>query len=130
MNIKEIHSDLTRRLNEISGTNVMKCYQCGKCSSGCPVVDHMDLLPNQVLRLAQIGETRDLVDSNTAWICAACLTCTVRCPRGIKIAEVMEALREIMLRSREGIRHLEVTAEELWDFPPIAVISAYRKVAN
>ena len=130
MKIKESHSDLTRRINEISGTNVMKCYQCGKCSSGCPVVDHMDLLPNQVLRMAQTGNTDDLMDSNTPWVCAACLTCSVRCPRGIKIAEVVEAVREIVLRSREGTRHLFISPEEAADLPPIAIISAYRKVAN
>jgi len=128
--IKEFQSSLTRKIDEISGTNVMKCYQCGKCSAGCPVVDHMDLLPNQIIRMAQIGKIDELSNSNTPWVCAACLTCTVRCPRGIKIAEVMEAIREITLRPRNGVRHLEVNPQEAAHLPPIALISAYRKVAN
>ena len=72
--------------------NVYLCYQCVKCTSGCPLAEHMDLNPNQVLRAVQIGD-ESVLKSNTIWICAACQTCTTRCPQGIDIAAIMDELR-------------------------------------
>ena len=72
--------------------NVFLCYQCVKCSSGCPLVEHMDLMPNQVMRSVQLGDDR-VLESKTIWLCAACQTCTTRCPQGLDIAGIMDALR-------------------------------------
>ena len=74
------------------GENVYLCYQCGKCTSGCPLSEHMDLNPNQVMRAVQLGDD-SVLESNTIWVCAACQTCTTRCPQGIDIAAVMDELR-------------------------------------
>ena len=125
---EEIRSNLVQKIRDLSDSNLMKCYQCGKCSAGCPMADHVDLLPHQVIRLIQIGKWDAIKESNTAWICAACLTCSVRCPRGIKIAEIMEAVRQIVLRDRNAMRRLDLSPEELEKLPPIAIISAYRKI--
>jgi heterodisulfide reductase subunit B len=72
--------------------NVYLCYQCVKCTSGCPLAEYMDLNPNQVLRAVQLGD-ESVLESNTIWICAACETCTTRCPQGIDIAAIMDELR-------------------------------------
>jgi len=72
--------------------NVFLCYQCVKCTSGCPLAEYMDLNPNQVLRAVQLGD-ESVLESNTIWICAACQTCTTRCPQGIDIAAIMDELR-------------------------------------
>jgi heterodisulfide reductase subunit B len=74
------------------GENVYLCYQCVKCTSGCPLAEYMDLNPNQVLRAVQLGDD-SVLESNTIWICAACETCTTRCPQGIDIAAIMDELR-------------------------------------
>ncbi|NOZ26436.1 MAG: hypothetical protein GXP39_00090 [Chloroflexi bacterium] len=74
------------------GQNVYLCYQCAKCSSGCPLADYMDMLPNQVMRALQLGEDR-VLESKTIWLCAACQTCTTRCPQGLDIAGIMDTLR-------------------------------------
>lgn len=88
----------------------------------------MDILPNQVIRLAQLGQKEDLVGSQTIWVCASCLTCNVRCPKGVKIAEVMEAVRQIVLRKRKDHLHIEkLTDEQLESLPPIALIASFRK---
>ena len=70
--------------------NVFLCYQCVKCTSGCPLAEHFDLAPNQVLRAAQLGMEDLIYGSKTAWLCASCQTCTTRCPQGIDIAKVMD----------------------------------------
>lgn len=82
-----------------SGENLQACYQCQKCSAGCPVVEAMDLLPNQVLRHIQYGHRERVLGSRTIWICASCYTCSVRCPNDIDIAKIMDTLRHLSLRS-------------------------------
>lgn len=76
-----------------SGQPVQKCYQCGKCTAGCPVAFAMDYTPNQVIRMVQLGMKDELLKSNTIWICASCSTCSTRCPCEVEIAHVMETLR-------------------------------------
>lgn len=90
-----------KEVEERSGINVKECYQCGKCSAGCPVAYEMDYMPNQIIRLVQIGARREALTSRTIWLCASCITCTTRCPKEVKIAELMDVLREISLE--EGL---------------------------
>jgi heterodisulfide reductase subunit C len=78
--------------------SVSPCYQCRKCSSGCPLTFAMDLLPDQVIRLALLGQEEQVIRSNTIWVCSACETCTTRCPNGIDIAGVMDWLKEEALK--------------------------------
>jgi len=82
------------RLVELSGQQVSACYQCGNCSSGCPLSQEMDILPSRIMRLAQLGQEDQVLRSGTIWICASCFQCTVRCPKGIDILAVMDALRQ------------------------------------
>jgi heterodisulfide reductase subunit C len=84
---------------QASGENFQACYQCQKCSAGCPVAEAMDLLPNQVLRHIQYGHREKVLGSKTIWICASCYTCSVRCPNNIDIAHIMDTLRHVAVRS-------------------------------
>jgi heterodisulfide reductase subunit C len=88
-------------LKEVSGEDVFRCYQCLKCSTGCPMAEAMDLLPSQVIRMAQLGRGDELLRSETIWVCVSCYTCSIRCPNDIHIAHVMDALRELALK--EGV---------------------------
>jgi heterodisulfide reductase subunit B len=74
------------------GQNVYLCYQCVKCTSGCPLADHFDLTPNQVMRSLQFNDEQ-VLRSKTIWLCASCQTCTTRCPQGLDIAAIMDTLR-------------------------------------
>lgn len=109
----------------------MVCYQCGKCSAGCPAVSQMDILPNQIIRLAQLGLQDELTQSKSIWVCASCMTCNTRCPKGINIAEVIEAIRQMILRKRKDHVELkDLTEAEKTDVPPIALISSFRKFTS
>ena len=128
---KNINDSFVAKIQELSGQNLLACYQCGKCSAGCPAVSDMDLLPNQIIRYAQLGLKDELMHSKSIWVCASCMTCNVRCPRGIKIAEVIEAIRQILLRKRSDHLPLEnLSSEVKCQVPPIALISSFRKFTS
>ena len=122
-----LKGDFVRKVKEISGQDLLACNQCGKCSAGCPVAFAMDLLPNQVIRLAQLGQ-EEVLQSKTIWLCASCLTCASRCPRGVDLSKVMDAMRLIVLRS--GIPALalsDLEKEHLQQAPQLALIASMRK---
>jgi len=126
-----VRSDLVRRVEEISGQDLLACYQCGACSAGCPVAFAMDMLPSQVIRLVQLGQVEEALESETIWFCAACQTCYARCPKGVDLSRIMEALREIALQ--RGGDYLDIKAippEELAEFPQQAFIGGFRKYTS
>jgi len=83
------------QIKELSGADVGKCIQCGKCTAGCPVAVDMDYVPNQVMQLIRMNEKDCLLKANTFWFCAACQTCSARCPEDIDIAKIMNTLRRL-----------------------------------
>ncbi len=120
---------IIKKIEDISGQNVLACYQCGKCSAGCPMVTLMDLLPNQIIRLVQLGQIGDVLNSKTIWLCASCFSCTSRCPKGVDLAKVMEALRLLLLRkSTNYVEPSELDIDE--NLPQIALVSNLRKTTG
>lgn len=84
-----------------TGESVFNCYQCGKCSAGCPLAEEMDYAPNQVLRLLQLGMPaleEEALKAQSIWLCLACETCATRCPQEVSIPRIMDYLREEALR--------------------------------
>lgn len=75
--------------------DVRDCYQCGNCSAGCPAAFAFDYVPNQVMRMLQVGLVERVLDSKSIQLCVQCLTCTARCPRNIDIARIFEDLRTV-----------------------------------
>ncbi|NIQ78825.1 MAG: heterodisulfide reductase subunit C, partial [Anaerolineae bacterium] len=88
-------SDLLREVEQKGARNVSACYQCGKCTAGCPVAYEMDYTPNQIIRGVQLGMREMVLSSRAIWLCAACETCSTRCPQEADPAAVMDALRHI-----------------------------------
>jgi heterodisulfide reductase subunit C2 len=95
---KPAASKLAEAVAKVAGVNVAECYQCGKCTAGCPMARYMDIVPSQIMRLVQIGDdaaAARLLASGAIWMCAGCLTCTQRCPKKLDPAAVIDALREM-----------------------------------
>ena len=105
-----ITEGLARRVHHETGQNVYLCYQCGKCSAGCPVSRFVDWQPHQVMRAVQLGQEDPALVSATPWLCAGCQTCSTRCPQGLDVAAVMEFLtREALNRKlRPRVREVRV----------------------
>ena len=119
--------NLCARVEELSGENVFACYQCGMCSAGCPLTEQMDRLPSQVIRDLQLDDPT-LLESNAMWVCASCLACEVRCPKGVDLAKLMEALRQIVLRAAvDNVSLDEMTRDEIRELPQIALVASLRK---
>jgi heterodisulfide reductase subunit C len=95
----------------VAGLPVDACYQCRKCTNGCPLTFAMDLLPDRVIRLALLGQAEEALASQTIWVCSSCETCTTRCPNGIDIAGVMDWLKETAVA-----RGLRVPQPDVRDF--------------
>lgn len=83
------------------GEKIPTCMQCGICAGSCPVSHEMDYTPRELVRMVQLGLKKEVLSSNTIWICTTCFSCSVRCPRGIHPTELMETLKPIAIA--EGI---------------------------
>lgn len=87
-----------KQITEISGEIISACYQCEKCTNGCPLTFAMDIKPHQAMHCLQLGLTDEVIGSDTVWVCASCETCTTRCPNDIDIAHVMDSLRQLSMK--------------------------------
>lgn len=98
----EIKSDFKYKISKMhGGEKLMRCFQCGTCTSDCPIARFSDTFrPRQIIRMAQLGLKDRVLDSDTLWLCAACFTCTDRCPQDVEVASVIRVLRN--LAAEEG----------------------------
>ena len=88
-----------RLLQELSGEKISACFQCEKCTNGCPLSFAMDIVPHRVMHSIQLGMVDEILISDTIWVCASCETCTTRCPNDIDIAHVMDTCRQMSIKS-------------------------------
>ena len=98
-----------REISKMIGQNIDGCYQCGKCTAGCPIAYTMDLPPHEVIRFVQLGCEQEALSSRTIWLCASCETCTSRCPKNIDVVAVMDALRILAFRQGQTRAEKEIT---------------------
>jgi len=81
------------------GETLKICFQCGTCSSGCIIANYTDSYrPRQIIRLAQLGLPERLLPSETLWLCAACYTCTDKCPQGVEVRDVIRVLQNMAVK--------------------------------
>jgi heterodisulfide reductase subunit C len=91
---EELDPDFPDQVAAMPGAaDLNRCIQCGTCSATCPVSVYMDLTPRRVVAMTRAGFKKEVLESNTIWLCASCYSCTVECPKGIKITDIMYALK-------------------------------------
>jgi heterodisulfide reductase subunit C len=99
--IEKIDVKFAREVASACCADLFACYQCEKCTNGCPVTFAMDYGPHQIIRMLQLGLTEEIASANTPWVCASCETCLTRCPQQIEIPELMDHLKHRILRQGE-----------------------------
>ena len=87
-----------RLIEQESGQPVSRCYQCKKCSAGCPVGPMADLATNTLIRMVQLGDIEKILNSSRLWLCLSCKTCQARCPNGIDASAVIDVLKGMVLK--------------------------------
>jgi len=131
LSTKTIKNDFINKVKELSGQEFNKCMQCGMCTGSCPMAEQFDISPRRIIRMAQCGLEKNVVDHKTFWLCASCYNCSVNCPRGIDIASFMEALRLLTLRKNVDYVELSKLSEEtIREMPQIALVSGFRKFTS
>jgi len=95
----KMDGDFLREVEERSGQKLGPCYQCLKCTVGCPVAAYMDCGPNKLIRLIQYGQREKVLKSHAIWLCVSCMTCGTRCPNDVDMGLVMDTLREMSIEA-------------------------------
>jgi heterodisulfide reductase subunit C len=119
--LDEKHTALSDEIIRLSGVNINLCWQCRTCAGGCPFSDAMDYLPNQIIRLIQLGMKEQVIKSSSVWICVGCHTCSMECPQAIDMSSVMDAVKQTALA--EGIK---IGEPRVYDFHKAVLNSIQR----
>ena len=107
-----LKTDLGKLIREECGENVYLCYQCERCSSGCPTVTAMRYRPAQMMRLAQFGMEDALATDASLWRCVGCDTCTAHCPHDLSVRRLVEVMRQKVMQERYLGKGIEALGED------------------
>jgi len=80
------------------GDQLFTCIQCGTCSGMCPLSQYMDYTPRQIIAMIRAGFRNEVLGSYTTWLCASCYSCTVECPKEIRLTDIMYAAKRLAIR--------------------------------
>jgi heterodisulfide reductase subunit C len=101
-------SEFAKEVQKRSGVDFNLCYHCQSCSGGCPFSQDMDFLPNQVIRLVQLGIKREALGCSTIWFCVGCNTCSIQCPNGIDMSSVTHTLCQMALKDESIVAEPDI----------------------
>ena len=128
----ENNTNFREEVELMSGTNVLKCMRCGKCSATCPNYDEMEYHPHEFVYFVEKGDIEKLMSSKSIYTCLSCMACMERCPRQVEPAKIIEAVKLLQIR-QQGKNHLkpEQVANLIdEDLPAQAITSAFRKYSK
>lgn len=91
---------LAERLRAAGGDNAYLCFQCHRCSSGCPTAPAMAIAPARMMRMAQLGLGDRLAADSSIWRCLGCDSCTEHCPHGVSVRKLVELVRQETMQER------------------------------
>lgn len=131
ISVDKVRGELVTKVRQISGQDPNICFQCGLCAGSCPMTGEMEIFSRKVMHMLQLGLADEVVTQKMAQLCASCHTCGVRCPRGIDIPRIVEALRLISLREGGNlITPEDIPAEKMKELPQAAIVAGMRKLTS
>ena len=92
------------------GEGIVNCIQCGVCTGSCPVAGKMEYALRQTIAMIRAGMRNEVLSSSSMWYCLSCYTCTVRCPRGVKPAELAHALEALAIQQGFLVKRVDTPA--------------------
>ena len=102
------------------GEKLFSCIQCGTCSGMCPVSPYMDYTPRQIIGMIRAGFKSEVLSSFTIWLCASCYSCSVECPKDVKLTDIMYAAKRLAIRNKVHPKR----------FPPQVLASEFYKLVE
>ncbi len=93
----QLDDELLDKVYRLTAGAMNPCFQCGTCSATCPLLSHLGkpFSARKILRRAQLGREDGMED---VWLCSACRSCEVRCPRDVRIVEAIMGLRALAFK--------------------------------
>jgi heterodisulfide reductase subunit C len=85
--------EFSETIKAAGGDSLEYCFQCGTCTGSCPSGRRTPYRIRQIIRKTNIGLKDEVISDPTLWMCTTCYACQERCPRGIKIVDVVKLAR-------------------------------------
>jgi heterodisulfide reductase subunit C len=101
--LKKKASDLDNKFRyeiseKVGAKSLLKCIQCGVCSSGCTVTEYVDMQPHRVVASCLLGLRDEVLSSQAIWTCSLCHRCTERCPKNVDYSFILALLRNMAVK--------------------------------
>ena len=95
---KAVDPAFTKSVVDKGADTVTLCFQCGTCTGGCPSGRVTAFRTRKMMRRVQLGFKDEVLPAEELWLCTTCTTCDERCPRGVKITDIIMTLRNMAVR--------------------------------
>jgi heterodisulfide reductase subunit C len=93
-----LNPEFTKEVSKLlGGKDLTACFQCTKCSAGCPVSDKVNIQVHEVMRMLLFGLV-EVLETDMVWLCTTCYTCQERCPQGIDITDILFGLKNMAFK--------------------------------
>ena len=89
----DIDKEFTQKFVDAGIETVDHCFQCGTCGGGCPSGRRTPYRVRQIVRKCLLGLREEVVSDPALWMCTTCYTCQERCPRSVKIVDIIKMAR-------------------------------------
>jgi len=98
-NASDLHTNFRYEISEkVGAKSLLKCIQCGVCSSGCTVTEYVDMQPHRVVASCLLGLKDEVLSSQAIWTCSLCHRCTERCPKNVDYSFILALLRNMAVK--------------------------------
>jgi heterodisulfide reductase subunit C len=89
---------------------------CRACTSVCPITRLNDSFnPFRFVRMALFGYIEEVLESGLVWLCTNCYACQETCPHGVRISDLMTALKNLGVKTghapREALLQMNIVKD-------------------